>query len=384
MNNGGFSGLAKTLGQAGRAGDTKVGTVTPIAQAFLRMAGGSGTTNPWTGLTEYAREETFDADWYLQNNPDVAAAGVDAWEHYNTMGRTEGRLGNETEYNIRTNEGYTGNFGGGEYNAWRDSKLNEIGARDADGNIRSDLLGGNVDVSAAGNMDDLIARIQARANDYMGDWGSGGYGRYMENYSDHDGDGVWTASNNSNIDRYGNDVSGDRQAFRDIGFDLEWGAGDAEEFWNQFLNDNPTFSGGVRDADQFLANQGKETAQDTFEDQMGTFMDQLLAAFGGVNQASQQAQGNTLGDLLMGILGSNTGQAALTPGVYGGSGYTTMPTSSGAFGNMRAVFNPMTGRTEWVPLNSFGGFASAFSGGNDVSSSSNGGRRSGFGSLIMV
>ncbi|MCA8901943.1 MAG: hypothetical protein KDA53_11915 [Hyphomonas sp.] len=34
----------------------------------------------------------FDADWYLANNPDVAASGIDAAEHYMTFGIFEGRL----------------------------------------------------------------------------------------------------------------------------------------------------------------------------------------------------------------------------------------------------------------------------------------------------
>ena len=33
----------------------------------------------------------FDAEFYLADNPDVAAAGVDAWEHYSTIGWREGR-----------------------------------------------------------------------------------------------------------------------------------------------------------------------------------------------------------------------------------------------------------------------------------------------------
>ena len=33
----------------------------------------------------------FDAFWYLQNNPDVASAGIDPWVHYERHGRFEGR-----------------------------------------------------------------------------------------------------------------------------------------------------------------------------------------------------------------------------------------------------------------------------------------------------
>ncbi len=34
----------------------------------------------------------FDAAWYLSAYPDVAAAGIDPWEHYQYHGKTEGRL----------------------------------------------------------------------------------------------------------------------------------------------------------------------------------------------------------------------------------------------------------------------------------------------------
>lgn len=37
-------------------------------------------------------EGEFDADWYLAAYPDVAAAGMDPWEHYRHHGKTEGRL----------------------------------------------------------------------------------------------------------------------------------------------------------------------------------------------------------------------------------------------------------------------------------------------------
>jgi hypothetical protein len=33
----------------------------------------------------------FDHKRYLELNPDVAAAGVDAWEHFNTFGKAENR-----------------------------------------------------------------------------------------------------------------------------------------------------------------------------------------------------------------------------------------------------------------------------------------------------
>lgn len=39
-----------------------------------------------------AEEDAFDASWYLAQYPDVAAAGMDPYEHYVTAGRKEGRL----------------------------------------------------------------------------------------------------------------------------------------------------------------------------------------------------------------------------------------------------------------------------------------------------
>ncbi len=34
----------------------------------------------------------FDASWYLQQNPDVAGAGLDPYQHYLMFGQSEGRL----------------------------------------------------------------------------------------------------------------------------------------------------------------------------------------------------------------------------------------------------------------------------------------------------
>ena len=39
-----------------------------------------------------AQPETFDSEWYLHTYPDVAAAGMNPWEHYWRFGRKEGRL----------------------------------------------------------------------------------------------------------------------------------------------------------------------------------------------------------------------------------------------------------------------------------------------------
>lgn len=50
-------------------------------------------TNNQTNLPSLEEEKAkFDSGAYLLANPDVAKANVDAWEHYNTYGRDEGRL----------------------------------------------------------------------------------------------------------------------------------------------------------------------------------------------------------------------------------------------------------------------------------------------------
>ena len=48
------------------------------------------------GTTQIAPEQTpaeFDRDWYLANNPDVALANIDPYQHYMQHGRFEGRIG---------------------------------------------------------------------------------------------------------------------------------------------------------------------------------------------------------------------------------------------------------------------------------------------------
>ena len=55
----------------------------PVPPRFLQEAP--------TGFTELIPREEFDAAAYLEVNQDVAAAGVDAWEHYATYGHKERR-----------------------------------------------------------------------------------------------------------------------------------------------------------------------------------------------------------------------------------------------------------------------------------------------------
>jgi len=64
-----------------------------------------------------ANLNNFDAALYLAQNPDVAAAGVDPWQHYENFGRNEGRVATPHEVQARQ-DGYAGTFGGGGYSQW--------------------------------------------------------------------------------------------------------------------------------------------------------------------------------------------------------------------------------------------------------------------------
>jgi hypothetical protein len=108
------------LRAAGRDGDTILAHINPQEAKMLMMAGGRGTPNPVTGLPEFATQANFDSQMYLQQNPDVSAAGMDPWQHYSQYGQTEGRVGNAEEQQIRAG-GYTGGFGGGQYVNWANS-----------------------------------------------------------------------------------------------------------------------------------------------------------------------------------------------------------------------------------------------------------------------
>jgi len=85
-------GPAKQMAKAGRFGDTILAHINPQEAALLKARGGSGTVNPMTGAMEFATREEFDPEFYLANNPDVAAAGygtgegqIDPFEHYDTF-----------------------------------------------------------------------------------------------------------------------------------------------------------------------------------------------------------------------------------------------------------------------------------------------------------
>jgi hypothetical protein len=59
--------------------------------SFVDAASQSGSGGALSPGSPVGASE-FDAQRYLQDNPDVAAAGVDPWTHYMQYGRNEGRV----------------------------------------------------------------------------------------------------------------------------------------------------------------------------------------------------------------------------------------------------------------------------------------------------
>jgi hypothetical protein len=88
---GGLMDAAKMLQSKGRHNDKVLAHISPNEASLLSSIGGGNTINPDTGLPEF-----FNADYYLQQNPDVAAAVkaggfASALDHYNAYGQKEGR-----------------------------------------------------------------------------------------------------------------------------------------------------------------------------------------------------------------------------------------------------------------------------------------------------
>lgn len=207
--------------------------------------------NPDTGVQMFAREDHFDRDWYLDQNPDVAAAGADPWEHYQSHGRNEGRLGNRAEQDAR-DEGYMGAFGEGRYAAWKDEQMEPF--KD-DGSLGDDLIGGSFDspddFSAPGGLGVLADRQEARDRGYTGAFGQGGYSRFLDSYYDHDNDPSthWLARNDSNINRSGEDVGYTRELLRRAGYTGNWGAGGAGNWTTDALGQYGLDSTGTVEGD---------------------------------------------------------------------------------------------------------------------------------------
>lgn len=66
--------LAQILGAQGRYGDTELVHVTPREKRMLRESGGSGTTNPYTGLDEYFEGGMMDATSGTTDSSGLGAA----------------------------------------------------------------------------------------------------------------------------------------------------------------------------------------------------------------------------------------------------------------------------------------------------------------------
>ena len=72
---------------------------TALAPYLAHRRDGSATPVPW-----------FDAGWYLAQNPDVAAAGADPFEHYLTSGTAEARTPRPDATILRGSQLFDGNF----------------------------------------------------------------------------------------------------------------------------------------------------------------------------------------------------------------------------------------------------------------------------------
>ncbi len=112
-------GPARDMAKMGRFGDTLLAHINPEEAKLLKSIGGRGTINPKTGALEFATREDFDADFYLAQNPDVAAAGygtgegqTDPFEHYNqfVLQGDETRAGNFGEQQAKDLGAFTGVF----------------------------------------------------------------------------------------------------------------------------------------------------------------------------------------------------------------------------------------------------------------------------------
>lgn len=65
--------IAKELAKMGRGGDTMLAHITPQEAEILRLMGGAGTINPYTGLPEYKR---FSLKRFIQQIAPVAAIAI--------------------------------------------------------------------------------------------------------------------------------------------------------------------------------------------------------------------------------------------------------------------------------------------------------------------
>lgn len=105
-----FGAGSNALSSSGRNGDSMMAHLSPSAAATLKRAGGSGSVNPETGMREY-----FNAQWYLQQNPDVAADpyfSQNPEAHWQAFGQGEGRASDPPGAVALTNNQLEQYFGG--------------------------------------------------------------------------------------------------------------------------------------------------------------------------------------------------------------------------------------------------------------------------------
>ena len=151
-----YENAGSTVNLPGKAGGTgPITSVTGLLQAdpaeheislYIQKIGDIAFRLPGRGT-----EQLFDASFYLQRNGDIAAAGIDAQQHFDTYGWREGRDGSavfDTSFYLQNNPDVAvaginplQHF---ETNGWREG-------RDPDAFFSTrDYLVGNQDVTAAG------------------------------------------------------------------------------------------------------------------------------------------------------------------------------------------------------------------------------------------
>lgn len=118
----------------------------------------------------------FDAAWYLQQNPDVAAAGVDPYQHFQQYGISEGRAPNQGIHNAASGRGKAA-FGSDAYNFnmfGADSPVGHTGGLLSD--YGSTYLQQNPDVMSAvrgGQFGSALDHYNQYGKAEGRDWGSG-------------------------------------------------------------------------------------------------------------------------------------------------------------------------------------------------------------------
>lgn len=143
------SGSIDKLRDMGRRGDTEVVHATPFTQALLKNMGGSGLTNPKTGLLEFAPLDP--ASWndedYLRINTDAAAAVAsgdyaNGWDHYQKHGRDEGRTISQLHQDIGQGDIY---FDESDYLSVNTDVADAVSSGDYTSGLEHFLMNGQVE-----------------------------------------------------------------------------------------------------------------------------------------------------------------------------------------------------------------------------------------------